>query len=151
MCRLQTAIATSHLVRTSLLILCVLVCCPEAISQCTTGHLTINGRIENYRERSTQAEVTVLLKKGKTVKSLAITRPSFSFDVPFSTLSSYSFLWGHRCNNSPVSVIVKIKSGEAKLGERKLAIKNDFRIDGPLAYTLRNELVFRISDQVTQN
>jgi hypothetical protein len=47
-------------------------------------------------------------------------------------------------------VIVRITSGEAKLGEQNLTIKNDFRIDGPLAYTLRKELVFRIPDLATE-
>lgn len=109
----------------------------------------VAGRIENYGGRTAQAEVTVLLKKGKTVRTLAITGPSFSFDIPFSTVSSYSLLWGHRCNNSPMSMIVRITSDGAKLAEENLTIKDDFQIDGPLRYTLKKDLVLVRRDEAT--
>lgn len=97
-----------------------------------------------------QAEVTVFLKKGKTVTTSAINGPSFSIDAAFSTVSSYSLLWGHRCNNSPVSVVLKIASGEAKLAEENLSIKDDFRIDAPLRYTLRKDLILHIQEAATK-
>lgn len=127
----------------------VLASCPEALPQCTTGHLAITGRIENYAGQTVQVEVTVFLKKGKTVTTSAINGPSFSIDAAFSTVSSYSLLWGHRCNNSPVSVILKIASGKAKLAEENLSIKDDFRIDAPLRYTLRKDLILHLRDAAT--
>jgi hypothetical protein len=115
--------------RVLLAITCALACSPGAISQCTRGNVNIAGRIENFAGQTGQIGVTVLLKKGKVAETPVISGPDFSIDVPFSAFSSYFFLWGHRCNNSPLSVLVKITSGGITLAEEKLTIKDNFRIE----------------------
>lgn len=129
--------------RVLLAITCALACSPKAISQCIHGNVNIAGRIETFAGQTGQIGVTVLLKKGKVAASSVISSPDFSIDVPFSTFSSYFFLWGHRCNNLPLAVLVKITSGGITLAAERLTIKNDFRIDG-FRYTLRNDLLLKL-------
>ena len=126
-----------------LAITCALACSPKAISQCVHGNVNIAGRIENFTGQRGQIGVTVLLKKGKVAASSVISSPNFSIDVPFSTFSSYFFLWGHRCKNSPLSVLVKITSDGITLADRRLTIKDNFRIDASFRYTLRNDLLLK--------
>jgi len=126
-----------------LIIVSILACAPGALSQCVTGNINVKGMLENPFPRAAQAEVTVIMKKGKISKAVDVTGGEFSIDVPFSTLTSYSFLWGHRCNNSPVSVIVKITSGDKLLARENLTIKDSFRTTGEFRYTLWKNLVVR--------
>lgn len=128
--------------RVFLALACVVACAPSAICQCVRGNIKIAGRIENYSSgRATQVDVTVFLKKGKVTETSKITGPDFSVDVPFDSLSSYSFLWGHRCHNAPVSVIVEVTSDGAKLAEEQFSIKDDFRLEAWLRYSLNHKLV----------
>jgi hypothetical protein len=121
----------------------VLACAPAALSQCVTGNINVKGAFESLLPRAAQAEITVIMKKGKISKAVEVTGGEFSIDVPFSTLTSYSFLWGHRCNNSPVSVVVKITSGDRLLARENLTIKDSFRATGDFRYTLWKNLVIR--------
>ena len=119
----------------------LLVCCPGALSQCPAGNLNLKGTIEGILPGTAQAEVTVIMKKGKVSKTVDVTGGQFIIDVPFSTLTSYSFLRGHRCNNSPVSVTVKITSDDRVFTRENLTVKDSFRAEGGHRYTLWKNLV----------
>jgi len=120
---------------------------PSAVSQCTEGSVRVTGRIENLAGGRARIDVTVLLKKGETKSTSMVTGPDFSIEVPFSTFRSYFFLWGHRCDNAPISVMVKVISSGKKPVLENSTIKDNFRMDGALHYTLWKNLVVRLEDE----
>jgi len=86
--------------------------------------------------------VSVSLQTPKgSYEGSATTQSSFVVEVPFSTFSSYSPLWGHRCTNLPTVVVIAVHVGGKQLGELKVKFKGNAIPSGLAKYRLRSEVV----------
>jgi len=120
---------------------------PSALSQCPSGVVTVRGKIENLPSEATNATVTVTLKtpKGEFPKTAAVTEGQFKVDVAFSTLKSWSPLWGHHCSNLPRSVTLKVSEADQTLAERVLDFKKSFEQQESNTYRLKQDLWIGLS------
>jgi len=111
--------------------------------------VTVKGRVVASAAKNVVIKVELLTPKGNFAEQADVAGSDFTVIVKFPTASSYSPLWGHRCNNRPKKVIVIAKTGEKVLLRKELNFQADFESSGLNEYRLRSELVLDISAQVT--
>jgi len=140
-----------RLCRLATLTLLGLMLVPNALGQCPNAIATVRGQIDNLPSSATQVGVTVVLKtpKGDFPKSTAVSDGRFTVDVSFSTLKSYTFLWGHRCSNLPKSVILKVTSADKTLAEKVLDFKKNFQEQPLNRYQAKQDLTIDVSKSST--
>ena len=126
---------------------------PSALCQCPSGVVSVRGKIENLPREATNVGVTVVLKtpKGELPKSATVANGQFTVDVGFSTLKSWSPLWGHHCSNLPKSVTLKVSEGDQTLAEKVLDFKKSFEQPDPNTnrYRLKQDLTIDLSKSST--
>ncbi len=118
-----------------------------ALGQCAKAVVMVRGHVENSLSSTTQMGVTVVVKtpKGDFPKSTELVDGQFSVDVPFSTLKSYTILWGHRCSNLPKFVILKVTKDNQTLAERVLDFKKSFQQQALNRYETKQDLTIDLS------
>src|SRR5207245_2737440 len=77
-----------------------------AAAKCPTGTLTVAGEVPTEVRGELIIRVSVETAKGTFEESTTPAQPTVKIIVSFSTLSSYSPLRGHRCNNRPKTVVI---------------------------------------------
>lgn len=122
---------------------------PSALSQCPSGVATLRGKVENLPSGATNVTVTVVLKtpKGEFPQSATVADGQFTADVRFSTLRSWSPLWGHHCSNLPKSVALKVSEADKTLAEEVLDFKKSFEQQDANTnrYRLKRDLTIDVS------
>lgn len=121
---------------------------PSASSQCPRGVVAVQGRVENLPPEATNLSITATLKtsKGDFSKTAAVTDGQFTVDVAFSTLKSWSPIWGHHCSNLPRSVTLKVSEGDKAIAERGLDFKKSFEQQDSNTYRLKEDLRIDLSE-----
>lgn len=132
----------------ALLLICA---CPSASAKCPVASVTLKGRVLSRAADAVVIKVELLTPKGNFVEQVDAAGSEFAITVKFPTASSYSPLWGHRCNNRPKKVIVIAKTGDKVLVRKELNFQTDFESSGLNEYRLRTELVLDVSAQVPPN
>ena len=84
--------------------------------------------------------ISLQTPKGSYERS-ATAQSSFVVEVPFSTFSSYSPLWGHRCTNLPTVIAIAAHMGGKQLGELKVKFKGNAIPCGLAKYCLRSKVL----------
>ena len=122
------------------LIVLLLCACPNAAAKCPVASVTVKGHVVGSAGQKIMVSVELVTPKGHFRKETSTEGADFSLLVAFPTESSYSPLWGHRCNNHPETVMVTAGADGKIFAQKKLSFQRDFESSTPNEYRLRSEL-----------
>jgi hypothetical protein len=117
-------------------------------AKCPTGSVTVHGRVDNLPSTVTGAEATVVVEtaKGNIEKTDLPSNGEFAVDVPFSTLSSSTWLGGDRCHTVPKFVEVRIVAAGKVYVQKRLNFQRQFRSDQALRVSAKTGAIPRCAE-----
>jgi hypothetical protein len=115
--------------------------CIPAGGKCLPGVVAVGVQVATQDGSPVMVTARLRTPKGEFAKS-ASGQSDFTIEVPFSTWSSVSALWGwDRCSNLPTVVFISAVVSGKPVGELEVKFKGNAPVYGPKEYRLRRVVV----------